>query len=493
MNAAAPVSPPVRGWTLTARVTALFALMTSLVVTGLGFYLDRAAGDARSLRADQALIGRVVHFRNLMHDLYNVEQMEQRPALFESMMGNEQDVRIFRRLGEAPFIQSNPDHLTPPTMTPLPVRTPVTSASLLTSERADGVRVRWVSALADVGKGGKDGKDGELVEIVAAYVMVQEDQMMRSYRWRIAGAATGAIVLTALLGFLLLRRGLQPLEAMSQRAAQITPDHLSARLEQHGMPAELRRVALSFNAMLDRLEAGYDHLAQFSGDLAHEIRTPINVLMGQSQVALGQRRTPEEYEQLLESNVEELQRLARIVENILFLAQADHATLAVDCTSFDLQEELGKITDYFEGIADERGMRFELQAQGTCHANLVMWRRAVSNLVINAVRYGEADSVIRIAAESDANGSRILVDNRSDAVTAQVMARMFDRFYRGDRSRSAFTESNGLGLAIVKAIMALHRGTATVTSPQPGWIRLSLSFAPAAQAPLQPPLQPAAS
>jgi two-component system heavy metal sensor histidine kinase CusS len=122
-----------------------------------------------------------------------------------------------------------------------------------------------------------------------------------------------------------------------------------------------------------------------------------------------------------------------------------------------------------------------------------MWRRAVSNLVINAVRYGEADSVIRIAAESDANGSRILVDNRSDAVTAQVMARMFDRFYRGDRSRSAFTESNGLGLAIVKAIMALHRGTATVTSPQPGWIRLSLSFAPAAQAPLQPPLQPAAS
>ncbi|HZG19709.1 MAG TPA: HAMP domain-containing protein, partial [Herbaspirillum sp.] len=273
MSATVPLAPAVRGWTLTARVTALFALMTSLVVTGLGFYLDRAASDALSLRADQALIGRVEHFRNLMHDLYNVEQMEQRPALFESMMGNEQDVRIFRRLGEGPFIQSNPDHLTPPAMTPLPVRTPVTSASLLTSERADGVRVRWVSALADVGKGGKDGKDGELVEIVAAYVMVQEDQMMRSYRWRIAGAATGAIVLTALLGFLLLRRGLQPLEAMSLRAAQITPDHLSARLEQHGMPAELRRVALSFNAMLDRLEAGYDHLAQFSGDLAHEIRT----------------------------------------------------------------------------------------------------------------------------------------------------------------------------------------------------------------------------
>ncbi|WP_288392595.1 heavy metal sensor histidine kinase [uncultured Herbaspirillum sp.] len=466
-----------RGWTLTTRVTALFALMTCLVVTGLGLYLDRAAGDALAQRADQALIGRVEHFRNLMHDLYNVEQMEQRPALFESMMGNEQDVRIFRRQGEAPFIQSNPDHLVPPAMQPAPVDQPVSAARLLTSERADGVRVRWVSALADVGKG------RDTVEIIAAYVMVQEDRMMRSYRWRIAGAAAAAILLTSLLGFVLLRRGLQPLEAMSQRAAQITPDRLSTRLEQEGMPAELRRVALSFNAMLDRLEAGYDHLAQFSGDLAHEIRTPINVLMGQSQVALGQRRSPEDYEQLLESNVEELQRLARIVENILFLAQADHSTLAVECSALDLQEELAKIIDYFEGIADERGMHFALQAQGVCQANLDMWRRAVSNLIINAVRYGEPDSIIRIQAEGDASGSRILVDNRSGNVTPQVMARMFDRFYRGDRSRSALTESNGLGLAIVKAIMALHRGTATVECPQPGWIRFSLRFPSVAAAP----------
>jgi two-component system heavy metal sensor histidine kinase CusS len=186
---------------------------------------------------------------------------------------------------------------------------------------------------------------------------------------------------------------------------------------------------------------------------------------------------------LLESNVEELQRLARIVENILFLAQADHATLAVECAQLDLSEELGKITDYFEGIADERGMRFELDAQGLCQANLIMWRRAVNNLVINAVRYGEPDSGIRIQARSDESGSRIVVENRSDAITPHAMARMFDRFYRGDLSRSAFTESNGLGLAIVKAIMALHRGTATVECPQPGWIRFTLSFPPAATLP----------
>ncbi|MBB5390879.1 MULTISPECIES: heavy metal sensor histidine kinase [unclassified Herbaspirillum] len=475
----APISAPrsgARGWTLTLRVSALFALIACLVVAGLGWYLYGSVREALELRADQALTGRVEHFRNLMHDLDNVEQMEQRPALFESMMGNEQDVRIFRRRGEAPFIQSNPEHLVPPEMEPVPVGTPLSAADLFTTVRADGVRIRWVAALAEVGSG-QDHAD--TVEIVAAYVMVQEAGMLRSYRWRIAGAAAGAVLLTALLGFLLLRHGLRPLLEMSRRAAQITPDRLSMRLEQEGMPQELRRVAVSFNAMLDRLEAGYEHLSQFSGDLAHEIRTPVNVLMGQSQVALGQRRSPEEYEQLLESNVEELQRISRIVENIMFLAQADHATLAVDCAALELREELGKIVDYFEGIADERGMRFALEAEGSCHANLVMWRRAVSNLVINAVRYGEADSTVRIIARSDGNGSSIIVENRSDDATPHTMARMFDRFYRGDRSRSAYTESNGLGLAIVKAIMALHRGTATVECPQPGWIRFTLHFPPA--------------
>lgn len=469
--AGSSISPLQRSWTLTLRVSLLFALIACLVVTGLGLYLYGSAREALGQRADQALIGRVEHFRNLMHDLYNVEQMEQRPALFESMMGNEQDVRIFRRRGGAPFIQSNPDHLTPPAMEPVPVGIQVQPSNLHMDERADGTGVRWVSALAQVGKDG-----GDTVEIVAAYVMVQEARMMRSYLWRIVGAAAAAVLLTTLLGFLLLRRGLRPLEDMSQRATQITPDHLSTRLEQAGMPDELRRVAVSFNAMLDRLEAGYAHLAQFSGDLAHEIRTPINVLMGQSQVALGQPRTQEEYEQLLESNVEELQRISRIVENILFLAQADHATLAVDCSPLSLEEELGKIADYFEGIADERGMQFEVDAHGVCHANLVMWRRAVSNLVINAVRYGESGSAIRIMAQEDVNGSRIVVENRSADATPQTMARMFDRFYRGDTSRSAYTESNGLGLAIVKAIMGLHRGSAAVECPQPGWIRFTLYF-----------------
>ncbi|WP_034297195.1 heavy metal sensor histidine kinase [Herbaspirillum sp. RV1423] len=463
---------PWRSWTLAFRVSALFALIACLVVTGLGMYLYNSARQSLEVRADYTLIGRVEHFRNLLHDLYNVEQMEQRPALFESMLGNEQDVRIFRRQGEAPFINMNPDNLTPPPMTPVAIGVPLSIASLHDGMRADGVRVRWVAALAEV------GNHNDTVEIVAAYVMTQESRMMTLYLWRVVAAVALTVLLTAVLGFIVLRRDLMPLTRMSKRAAEITPANLSTRLREEDAPAELRQLAGALNAMLDRLENGYEHLSQFSADLAHEIRTPVNILMGQTQVTLGQRRNAEEYEQLLESNLEELTRLSRIIENILFLAQTDHAELTVDRTPIALAEELQKIADYFEGVAAERDMHFEVDAGPdlVCRANLIMWRRAVSNLVVNAVRYGDAGTAIGISARPVAAGVAISVDNRGAPMTRQQMERMFDRFYRGDKSRSEYTESNGLGLAIVKAIMTVHGGIVTVACTATGEISFSLAF-----------------
>ena len=468
---------PWRTWTLAFRVSALFALISCLVVTGLGLYLYNSARASLEVRADYTLIGRVEHFRNLLHDLYNVEQMEQRPALFESMLGNEQDVRIFRRQGEAPFINMNPDKLTPPAMTPQAIGVPLSIADLRDGMRADGVRVRWVSALAEV------GNHKDTVEIIAAYVMTQESRMMRVYLWRVIAAVALTVLLTAVLGFFVLRRDLMPLTRMSRRAAEITPTNLSTRLREEDAPAELRQLAGALNAMLDRLENGYEHLSQFSADLAHEIRTPVNILMGQTQVTLGQRRNIDEYEQLLESNLEELARLSRIIENILFLAHADHAGLVVERSSIDLSAELQRIADYFEGVAAERDMRFTVNvtASAVCHANLIMLRRAASNLVVNAVRYGEAGSTITIEAAAvhvhvNADAVVIAVANRGAAMSRQQMERMFDRFYRGDKSRSEYTESNGLGLAIVKAIMNLHNGSAEVACDAEGVIRFSLRF-----------------
>ncbi|MGS0742834.1 heavy metal sensor histidine kinase [Glaciimonas sp. GG7] len=455
---------------LTARVSLLFALIACAIVTSLGMYLYSSTRQALEMRADYALIGRVTHFRTLLHDLYTVKQMEDRPALFETMLGSEQDVLMFAYPGQVPFVRVNPDNMTPPSMVPVGLELSLKLAALHTGERADGVRVRWVSAEAEV------GTDGPKIVIVAAHVMTQESQLLSAYYWQVVGAAITSVLLTALLGFLVLRRGFRPLTAMAGRAAEVSPTNIAIRLREADAPQELRRLAASFNAMLDRLSDGYDSLSQFSADLAHEIRTPIGAMMGQTQVTLNKDRNAAQYQQVLESNLEELERLSRIVENILFLAHADHAGLAVEKTPLMLADELHKIAEYFEGLAEERNIRLVVDASSELHVNAVMWRRAVSNLMVNAVRYALPGSTVRLSAKPQAHGTWVEVENHGDPIPQEQLDRLFDRFYRGDQSRSEFTESNGLGLAIVRAIMLVHGGSAEVSCSAAGLIRFRLYF-----------------
>lgn len=470
-----------RSRSLTLRVTVVFALIVSLVVGTLGTYLYSAASMALAARSDLTLVGRVEHFRTLLHDLYNVKQIEARPTLFETMLGNEQDVMVFRKPGAAPFIQVNPAHMALPTLPAVPVGRPVTLDALRPGSRPDGIRVRWVAAQAEV------GQHGGVVEIVAAHVMTQEAQLLRLYFERVLLAVICAVLTTALLGYVVLSKGLRPLRSMADKAAEITPKHLSARLEESDAPPELRRLAASFNAMLDRLAEGYERLSQFSADLAHEVRTPIGVLIGQTQVTLAKLRSNDEYQSVLESNLEELERLSRMAENILFLAHADHAALVIERSTLNLRDELGTIRDYFEGLGEERRLSFEVDAEGMVQASPMLCRRAISNLVVNAVRYATPGTTIRLSGRAHARGATISIENHGAPLRDEQLARLFHRFYRGDSARSQFTESNGLGLAIVQAIMGLHGGTAAVSCTPQGLVRFTLDFPPAHDMPRPAP------
>jgi two-component system, OmpR family, heavy metal sensor histidine kinase CusS len=300
--------------------------------------------------------------------------------------------------------------------------------------------------------------------------------VLSMYMKRVWYNMIGAVIVTLALAYWVTRRGLLPLKLMADKAAEISPDRMSARLDLTQAPAEVLSLATSFNAMLDRLETGYERLLQFSADLAHELRTPIGVLIGETQVTLAQERSVGEYRQVLESNLEELERLARIAQNILFLAQADHERQPIGRERIELAEELHTIADYFEGIADERRIRFEIDAHGEMSANAIMCRRAIGNVVVNAVRYADADSVVRLTAHTDEQGARVSVGNRGPKISRDELARLFDRFYRGDAARSEFTESSGLGLSIVQAIMRLHGGSVTADCTDDGWITFTLRF-----------------
>ncbi len=468
-----------RAWlprSLALRTTLLLALIACAVTGGLGGYFFATARMSIIAHLDRQLMGRVEHFRRLVGNVQTIADLEERPVMFESMLGAEGDVLLLRRPGHAPFIDVNPEGLpVPDGLASAGPDESIARSHVRQTTGPDGVPMRWVAAQA------RSGNRGDMVEVVAGHPMVNETRMIANNRNRVLLGTVVAMLASTALAWVVLRQGLRPLRTVAAKAAEIHPMSLAVRLPEADAPQEVQHMVAAFNAMLDRIAAGYERLSQFSADLAHEIRTPIGALIGQTQVALHQTRSADEYEHVLESNLEELDRLRQIAENILFLAQADHAALQVERSALPMQPELQKIADYFEGPAEENGLRFAVEAGGVAWANPALWRRAVSNLVVNAVRYGTQGSVVRLASRQDGDTALVVVENDGPPVPPEQRERLFDRFYRGDAARSRATESSGLGLAIVKAIMELHGGAAEVACPAPGCIRFTLRFPGTAQ------------
>ncbi len=431
-------------------------------------YLYRSVEEAMLRRSDVMVAGRVEHFRNLLRDNLTLAELKARPRLFENMLGNEQDILLLGQPGEAPIVAVNPRHERLPSLRVVAAGQALNPSVVHAALTHDGIPMRVLAA--EVLVGGR-----EPLQITAAHLLLGETRMLAQYRDRVIAAVLLAFLGTALLGWLVLRHGLRPLRTLAAKAAEIHPTSLDTRLDVAAAPAELQQVAQSFNAMLERLDDGYQRLQQFSADLAHEIRTPIGSLMGHGQVALRQPRSNEEYQALIASNQEELERIARMVESILFLARADDVRAAVERSRLDLGEELRRQAEYFEGLAEERGLSLDIQVSGQLRADPQLFRRALSNLLANAIRYASADSLIEVRGLRRSGEFLLSVENACDRLPAEPLSRLFDRFYRGDAARSD-AQSSGLGLAIVQAIMRLHGGRAEASAPAPGRIRFDLAF-----------------
>ncbi len=434
---------------LTLRSAMLFALVATLVVSMVGGYLYNAMRQEMLHRSDLQVTGRIEYYRNMLSRQFPLDRLIANTGLFENMLGNEQDILIFQLQGQAPLINVNPSSIPPPLITPTPVDKPQLPSAVKAGETAQGIPLRGVSALVKL-------EDGGILQITVVHVMVNEQKMLARYLWRVIAAVIAAFITIALLGYWVMQRALQPLRRMATEAAAIAPHTLTTRLSEQGAPQELQRLIISFNAMLDRINEGYQRLTQFSADLAHEIRTPVGALMGQCQVALYQPRSVEEYETLLSSNMEELERISRTIENILFLARATHAQSALHYRSVDLATEFQRVTDYFEGLAEERNLSLVYEGQGQLQVDAMLFQRALSNLVANAVRYANEGSQITLRTSRVQDKQLIQVINQGPPVTQAQLEKLFDRFYRAETSRSS--HGSGLGLSIVRAIMTLHAG-----------------------------------
>lgn len=308
------------------------------------------------------------------------------------------------------------------------------------------------------------GSDGGEALVAVSTDLVHHEHFMRSFRtalWTVMGLAA---LLTGFLGWMAARRGLAPLREISRGAAAITASRLDQRLSAAAIPAELAEVAETLNAMLARLEESFRRLSDFSSDLAHELRTPVSNLLTQTQVTLTRTRTLAEYQDVLASNAEEFERLSRMIADMLFLAKADNQQIIPHRESVDLPAEVRSLFEFYEALVEEKGVALSCSGSGTVFGDRLMLRRAVNNLLSNAVRHAPSGGRIAVRIDDAGDAVMLVVENTGDTIAPEHLPRLFDRFYRVDAARRHFGEGTGLGLPITRSIARAHGGEATVHS-----------------------------
>lgn len=279
-----------------------------------------------------------------------------------------------------------------------------------------------------------------------------------------------ATLISLIIGFLITRNGLKSLYELSQKTQEITASSLHQKLHPDLWPSEIKQLGEAFNEMLARIEYSFSQLNQFSADLAHELRTPINNIMGQTEIALGSASSIENLQNVLASNLEEMQRISQIIDNLLFLARAENQQIDFAKTLLNIADEARVICEFYQSLADEKNVKLDYSGNGFVYANSIMFRRMLSNLVSNSLKYTEQGGTVEIRIDEHSHQvSSVAVIDNGIGIAEEHVPYIFNRFYRTDEARSQHSGGTGLGLAIVKSIVELHRGFIEFSSlPQRG-------------------------
>ena len=289
---------------------------------------------------------------------------------------------------------------------------------------------------------------------------------IESFRYTLWIMVIIGIATMGLMGWISVRHGHRPLHHIVEKISQINADELNTRLAPESVPSELTELATSFNDLLQRMEESFDRLSNFSADIAHELRTPVTNLMTQTQVALSQARSSEEYEEILYSNVEEYERMSQMIGDMLFLAKADNGLHPPNSENINLVSEVHNLFDYYEAWAEDLGVSLKLTGYANVNADRLMLQRALSNLLSNAIRHTPSNKTVNVNLETTDDTVIITIQNPGLAIQQEHLPKVFDRFYRVDPSRQRGSEGAGLGLAIVKSIVDTHHGKIEVTSDE---------------------------
>lgn len=445
---------------ITFRLTLFFSTASTFVLLIVGLLIGRLVEshfeeqDRMELRGKLELIRHSLAKIHSSSDLTNISQ-----TLSDALIGHpDLSVAIIGADHRILFTTSTTVFSTH--LLEEPQISSLSEESRLVNWQQDGKIYRGISANAATGIAGHP-----LTTVALAINIEHHQAFMKQFRNNLWMAIATGILLTIVLGWVAARRGLAPVREMADVAKGISANHLSDRLSPKTVPPELVNLAVAFNEMLTRLEGSFHRLSDFSSDLAHELRTPISNLMTQTQVALSKERTADEYREVLYSNLEEYERLARMIADMLFLAKADNGLIIPNSELVDLSTEVRELFGFYEAFADEQGVSMILTGNGTVSGDRLMLRRGLSNLLSNAIRHTSNGGSVKIIIDQSKPEAIILnIENTGESIATEHLSRLFDRFYRVDPSRQKASDGAGLGLAITKSIIAAHQGNIHVFS-----------------------------
>jgi len=298
----------------------------------------------------------------------------------------------------------------------------------------------------------------------------QKEALLARFRLGFWAILLATLIIFPLVGYRIARHGIRPVEEMATTARHISSSNLQERICPEGYPFELASLAGTFNQMLDRLESSFERISRFSTDIAHDLRTPVNNIRGEAEVALARVRSAGEYREVLESCLEEAVRLSDLIGDLLFLGRAESPLLDLRREQVDVDALLGNVREYYEASAADAGVLLTLAVSGEpiiADLDRSLMQRAVGNLVSNALAHTPPGGTVILGTSSGVSSLRIVVSDTGVGIPPEALPRVFDRFFRVDTSRSQESGGTGLGLAIVQSIALLHGGKAEISS-QPG-------------------------
>jgi two-component system heavy metal sensor histidine kinase CusS len=331
-------------------------------------------------------------------------------------------------------------------------------------------------ALTTVLLRGADG--GVSARVQLALDVTRDEALQTDLRRALALAFVLLVPLLALAGRWVAAKGLAPLQRISSAAGSVTPADLSARLPlAPRWPDELHELVLVINAMLARIEEAFGRLSRFSADLAHELRTPLANLSGELEVCLMRPRAADDYRAALESGLDECRRLNVLIENLLFMARAEHAEQVLHCEDFAAAQACTWVIGQHLPGAAARGIGIRLEGDAVINADPLLFRQALANLLSNAIRHSGDGGKVDIRLATVAAGVEVCVHDHGAGIEAQHLPHLFDRFYQVDAARRRGAgQGTGLGLSIVKAIVDLHHGVLRIESEPDAGTTASMLF-----------------